>query len=92
MEAASTKLKGTNENMFVINMKNNGKIHRLHISNSEESRERQRAYCGWWAGESVARAFFCKRVVAGNLCRKCFRGCDTQTKGEKLNDSIEDIE
>ncbi len=77
---------------FAVNVNAGGKVHRLIPISKGRSREK-RALCGWRAGSAVAKAMFCKRAAAGELCRKCFREASARPMGAELeDDAIDDSE
>ena len=75
--------------LFVVNIKQGGKVHCLVLTGTGRSYEK-RARCGWRVGSAVAKALFCKRVVAGDLCRKCFRGTSLRPTSAEMADAIAD--
>ena len=89
--SASTE-KAQDSKTFAVNVNAGGKVHRLVLSTTGRSREK-RAICGWIPGAAVANAKFCKRVAAGQLCRKCFREANAPLKNAGLEgDAIDDFE
>ena len=88
----SSGAKGPGAKPFAVNVNAGGKVHRLISISTGRSREK-RALCGWRVGSAVAKAMFCKRVDAGELCRKCFREANARPVGVELeDDAIDDSE
>ena len=90
MAAVNSGAKG--DKLVAVNINEGGKVHRLIPTSVGRSREK-RSLCGWRAGSAASKAMFCKRAVAGDLCRKCFRTACTQPMGAELeDDAIDDSE
>ena len=87
MDATSPSAK--DDKVVAVNINEGGKVHRLIPASVGRSREK-RARCGWKAGSAVAKTMFCKRVVAGVLCRKCFREAGSHPRVAEPEDAIED--
>ena len=73
-----------------VNVNAGGKVHRLSAVGATLPQEKRRARCGWRAGSAVAKTMFCKRAVAGSLCRKCFRDHGWWPGEGEVEDAIEE--
>ena len=78
------------EKYLAVNVKASGKVHRLSSTSATQPREKWRARCGWWAG--ATKTMLCKRMVAGNLCRKCFHSRSMRADESDLQEAIEEFD
>ena len=75
---------------MAVNINAGGKVHRLSANSAAMPYEKRRTHCGWRAGSAVAKTMFCKRVIAGYLCRKCFRDHSHGPSETRLEEAIEE--
>ena len=89
MALEASDAKAENPQLFILNIKTGGKLHRLLPQSSRSYHERQ-SVCGWKASGSVTKALICKTIFPKQLCRKYFQEAESRSMNtERDIDSVE---
>ena len=81
--------------LLIVNLHQNGMVHRLSSASRFLPRDKKRSCCGWRGGRAVSHARFCATKVwpppgmVGRICIKCFPTKPTTLPQGREADDIE---
>lgn len=75
--------------IFVANVSEGGKLHRLMPHAKHQAKQDKRTRCGWKVHTATAHPLFCKDIIHRHRCKKCFAGFSEHVDAQSLNETIE---